>query len=225
MKLILNASGISKSYADGDKELSVLNKVGLKVYESEIIIIKGPSGSGKTTLLNILNTLDRADEGKIEINEKEIDYKNNIELDKIRSVDIGILYQDSNLLEEFSSLENLLLPFSLSNDVDHHNPIELLNEFNLQNKANNYPSELSGGERQRIALLRAIVNKPTIVFADEPTGNLDDYNVDIMIKLITSLRINYKTSFVITTHDERLCDIANKIFNIKSCKLEQNRND
>ena len=225
MKLILNASGISKSYADGDKELRVLNKVGLEVYESEIIIIKGPSGSGKTTLLNILNTVDRADEGKIEINGKEIDYKNNIELDKIRSVDIGILYQDSNLLEEFSSLENLLLPFSLSNDVDHHNPIDLLNEFNLENKANNYPSELSGGERQRIALLRAIINKPTIVFADEPTGNLDDYNVDIMIKLIISLRINYKTSFVITTHDERLCDIANKIFNIKSCKLEQNRND
>ena len=221
MKLVLNAQGISKSYIDGDEQLNVLNKVDLKVFESEIIIIKSPSGSGKTTLLNILNTLDIADEGNIEINGKKVDHH---QLDKIRSIDIGILYQDSNLLDEFNSLENLTLPFMLNKNIEHHSPIDLLNKFNLKDKANNYPMELSGGERQRIALLRAIVNKPTLVFADEPTGNLDDQNVDIMIELITSLRINYKTSFVIATHDERLCDIANKIFNIKNCKLEENKN-
>ena len=220
MKIVLNALRISKSYMDGDRELNVLNKVDLKVYESEIIVVKGPSGAGKTTLLNILNTLDKPDEGKIEINGKKLNYKDNNNLNKVRSVDIGILYQDSNLLEEFSSLENLLLPFSFKNNIEHHDPVDLLNQFNLKNKANNYPSELSGGERQRIALLRAIVNKPAIVFADEPTGNLDSSNVDIMIELITNLRINYKTSFVISTHDERLCKIASKIFEIKKHKLE-----
>ena len=220
MKLILNALKVSKSYMDGNKKLKVLDDIELKVYESEIIIVKGPSGAGKTTLLNILNTLDKPDEGRLKINGKKINYDDANSLDNMRSIDIGILYQDSNLLEEFSSLENLSLPFLFKKNIEHHNPIELLKQFELQNKANNYPYELSGGERQRVALLRAIVNKPAIVFADEPTGNLDDKNVDIMIELITNLRINYKTSFVISTHDERLCKIASKIFEIKKHKLE-----
>ena len=223
MKYVLEALKVSKSYLDGENKLLVLDNLELKVSPSEIIIIKGPSGSGKTTLLNILNTLDKPDCGIIKINERIVDYNNDKALDKIRLTDIGILYQDSNLLSEFSSLENLQVSFSLNSEIDHHNPLDLMKKFNLESKLNNFPSELSGGERQRIALLRAIMNKPSIVFADEPTGNLDDKNVHIIIELITELRINYKTSFVIATHDERLCDVANKIFDIKNCNLSLNR--
>tara|TARA_Y100000996_G_scaffold409885_1_gene391293 strand:+ start:3630 stop:4298 length:669 start_codon:yes stop_codon:yes gene_type:complete len=222
--MILNAQNISKSYIDGSEKLNVLENLNLKISHPEIIVINGPSGSGKTTLLNILSTLDIPDSGTLEINNCNIKYEPN-ELDLIRSEEIGILFQTHNLLSEFTVYENLEIPFKINNIEDHYNPLDLLREFNLDSKLDKFPSELSGGECQRIALLRAIVNKPKIVFADEPTGNLDQENLYIMIELIKKLKINYNMTFIIATHDERLCDLADKIYYLNSRKLRLNKSE
>ena len=224
MKDIFLAKNIYKSYEDGTKHLEVLRGVNLRCNESEIILIMGPSGSGKTTLLNILSSLDKPDnpDGYIYIKEKKINYDNIKQINFFRSNQIGILFQTHYLLEEFTVLENLTIPSTLNNIDHHHNPIELLNRINLESKANKYPYELSGGECQRIALLRAIINKPAVVFADEPTGNLDEDNVLNMIKLISELKDKYSLSFIIATHDERLCDIADRICYLNDGILKEN---
>ena len=210
----LVATNIHKSYEDGRKKLQVLRGVNINCNESEIILIKGPSGSGKTTLLNILSSLDKPDnkDSSIYIRGEKVDYLNTKQINYIRSNQVGILFQSHFLLEELTVLENLSIPFTLNDIENNHNPLELLKKINLESKINNYPKELSGGECQRIALLRAIINKPNIVFADEPTGNLDEDNVINMIKLISNLKDKYGLSFIIATHDNRLCDIADKIF-------------
>lgn len=210
----LVATNIHKSYEDGRKKLQVLRGVNINCNESEIILIKGPSGSGKTTLLNILSSLDKPDnkDSSIYIRGEKVDYLNTKQINYIRSNQVGILFQSHFLLEELTVLENLSIPFTLNDIQNNHNPLELLKKINLESKINNYPKELSGGECQRIALLRAIINKPNIVFADEPTGNLDEDNVINMIKLISNLKDKYRLSFIIATHDNRLCDIADKIF-------------
>jgi len=223
--MILKAKSLSKSYIDGIEKLDVLRDVNLKISKPEIVLINGPSGSGKTTLLNILSTLDTPDAGELEINSQKIDcYKNN-DLNFIRSEVIGILFQTHHLLSEFTIMENLEIPFKINSIIDHHDPKTLLKEFNLDDKANNFPSELSGGECQRIALLRAIINKPKLVFADEPTGNLDKNNIYIMIELIKKMKINYDMTFIIATHDERLCDLADKIYYLNDCKLTLDKNE
>ena len=223
--MILKAKSLSKSYIDGIEKLDVLRDVDLTISKPEIILINGPSGSGKTTLLNILSTLDAPDSGLLEINNQKIDYYKNKDLNFIRSEVIGVLFQTHHLLPEFSIMENLEIPFKINNAIDHHDPESLLKEFNLDDKANRFPPELSGGECQRIALLRAVINKPKIVFADEPTGNLDKNNIYIMIELIKKMKINYDMTFIIATHDERLCDLADKIYYLNDCKLTLDKNE
>ena len=222
--MIIKAEIISKSYTDGTEKLDVLKDLNIKIENPGIIIINGPSGSGKTTLLNILSTLDTPDSGILEINIEEIDYNKN-RLDYIRSKEIGILFQSHHLLSEFTVMENLEMPFKINSISNHHDPVFLLEEFGLDDKMNKYPSELSGGECQRIALLRAVINKPRVVFADEPTGNLDNENLYIMIELINKMKINYNMTFIIATHDERLCDLADKIYYLNNHKLTLNKDE
>tara|TARA_Y100001970_G_scaffold277145_1_gene380901 strand:- start:701 stop:1375 length:675 start_codon:yes stop_codon:yes gene_type:complete len=217
--MILKAKDLSKSYIDGSDKLCVLEKLNFEISEPEIVVINGPSGSGKTTLLNIFSTLDAPDSGVLEINGSEIMKCTSREINSIRSKQIGILFQTHHLLPEFTVLENLEMPFSINDIEDHHEPSYLLKEFNLYDKASKFPSDLSGGECQRIALLRAIINKPKLVLADEPTANLDKKNLYIMIELIKKMKINYNMTFVIATHDERLCDLADKIYYLNSRKL------
>ena len=219
--MILKASNIFKTYIDGENRLDVLKDLTFEISKPGIIIIRGPSGSGKTTLLNLLSTLDSPDSGEIELNGKMIDSKRS-DFDTIRSRDIGILFQSHHLLNEFTIIENLELPYKINSIKEHHDPISLLKEFSLEEKALKYPSQLSGGECQRVSLLRAIINKPKIVFADEPTGNLDKENLYIMIELINKMKINYNMTFIIATHDERLCDIADKIYYLNNYKLTLN---
>lgn len=220
--MIIKVENISKSYRDGSKNLEVLKDLTLEISSPEIVIINGPSGSGKTTLLNILSTLDKADSGVLIINNQIISNNSNL-LNSIRSKEIGVLFQSHHLLSEFTILENLELPFKINSIIDHHDPMYLLEQVNLEDKANKYPSQLSGGECQRVALLRAIINKPRIVFADEPTGSLDNKNLYIMIELINKMKINYNMTFIIATHDERLCDLADKIYYLNDCKLTQDK--
>ena len=225
MNNIIELKNVYKHYITNKKN-TILKKINYKFKKGLIYSLVGPSGSGKSTLLNLLSLIDKPSSGEILINDSIIKFSDISANDIIRADKIGIIYQQNNLLPDFTALENVYLArltVEKNSDKAFIDAKKIIKSFGLSHRHNHFPSELSGGERQRIALLRSIINKPSIVFADEPTGNLDDKNVHIMIELITELRINYKTSFVIATHDERLCDIANKIFDIKNCNLSLNR--
>ena len=222
---ILEINNISKSYVDGTRTINVLNDISISVDSSEIVIIMGPSGSGKTTLLSIISTIERPDKGSIQIEGNTVNYKDLIEIDKIRSKVIGILFQSKNLLPEFTVLENLILPSKLNDIANHHDPKELLDEFNLYNKASYYPSQLSAGESQRISLLRSVINKPKLIIADEPTANLDEKNLFKMIAFIKKIKLHYNSSFIIATHDKRLCDLADRILYLNNGKLLKRKNE
>jgi len=216
---LLELKNISKAYRDGSSELKVLNDLKLKLDDSEICIIMGPSGSGKTTLLNIAGTLDSPNDGIVKINGSRLDYQNQDQIDSIRSKFLGILFQTHNLLPEFTIKENIEMPHRLIDSKVHLDSEVLLKSFGLISKKNSFPSELSAGELQRISLLRASVNKPKLIIADEPTANLDKDNLLLMIDFIKKINKEHRTAFLIATHDERLCDIADKILYLDNRKL------
>jgi ABC-type lipoprotein export system ATPase subunit len=172
----------------------------------------------------MISTIEKPDKGSIQIEGNAINYKDLKEIDTIRSKVIGILFQSKNLLPEFTVLENLMLPSKLNNIVNHHDPKILLDEFDLYDKASYYPAQLSAGESQRISLLRSVVNKPKLIIADEPTANLDEKNLYKMITFIKKIKLNYNSSFIIATHDERLCDLADRILYLNNGKLLKRNN-
>ncbi len=216
---LLKLKNISKAYKDGESSLKVLSDVDLELNNSEICIVMGPSGSGKTTLLNIAATLDIPDKGSVIINNKELDCRDQKQVDSIRSEFLGVLFQTNNLLPEFTIKENIEMPYKLLGVEEHLDSDMLLESFDLQTKKESFPDELSAGELQRISLLRACVNKPKMIIADEPTANLDKDNLFLMIDFIKKINKDYDTGFLIATHDERLCDIADKILYLDNCKL------
>ena len=215
---LLKIEKINKTYLDGKDKLNVLSDISINIESNQIVILMGPSGSGKTTLLNLISHIDTYDSGKIEFNNKLV-----MSNDNLRKSFLGLLMQKNNLLPEFTVLENLTIPFELNKVEDHHNPIDLLKAFSLDNKINSYPHELSAGEAQRISLLRAIINKPKIILADEPTANLDYVNLQKICDFIVSIRKKYSSSFIIATHDERLCDLADKILYLDNGKLSERK--
>tara|TARA_A100000164_G_C21933313_1_gene786789 strand:- start:1711 stop:2376 length:666 start_codon:yes stop_codon:yes gene_type:complete len=201
--MILTAKNIYKSYKTKSEEILVLSDLSLTVQNSEIISIMGPSGAGKSTLLHILGTIDNFDSGNLTINSIEIDSMN--DNSKFRSENIGFIFQFHHLLHEFSVIENLIIPQMLL-DKDKFTikeiALELLNELGLIHLKDRFPGQISGGERQRVAVLRALVNQPKLLFADEPTGNLDIENSNKLLELFNTIKDKFKTSIVIATHDE-----------------------
>ena len=211
--MILEAINISKSFYNNTGKLDVFSDLSLSIKKRDLITIMGPSGSGKSTLLNILGTLETFDEGTLKINDKEIVKQNNDSLSKIRNQYLGFVFQFHHLIPEFNSLENVLLPQQIyKNDLNNSYAKELLRFMGLSNRMNHYPSELSGGERSRVAVARALVNKPAIVLADEPSGNLDIGNAKQLIKLFEKINKEFDQSIVIATHDEKIASIGNKKF-------------
>ena len=209
--MILSAKDICKSYKSGNDSLSVLKNLNLKINESEFISIMGPSGAGKSTLLHILGTIDEFDSGNLNINSIEIikgkDYS------KFRSKNIGFVFQFHHLLHEFTVLENLVIPQMLLNknkEEIQSNAEEILEQLNLMHLKSRYPSQISGGERQRVAVLRALVNKPKLLFADEPTGNLDKENSNKLLELFNTIKDKFKTTIVIATHDDTIKNYATR---------------
>ncbi|MAJ44289.1 MAG: lipoprotein-releasing system ATP-binding protein LolD [Candidatus Marinimicrobia bacterium] len=200
---MLTAKNIYKSYKTKSEEILVLSDLSLTVQNSEIISIMGPSGAGKSTLLHILGTIDNFDSGNLTINSIEIDSMN--DNSKFRSENIGFIFQFHHLLHEFSVIENLIIPQMLL-DKDKFTikeiALELLNELGLIHLKDRFPGQISGGERQRVAVLRALVNQPKLLFADEPTGNLDIENSNKLLELFNTIKDKFKTSIVIATHDE-----------------------
>ena len=219
---ILEAHNISKTYYKMEESIPVLNKLNLIVEKGEIIVLMGPSGSGKSTLLNILGTLDSDYSGELIIDELPI--INAVDLSNIRRHKLGFIFQFHHLLPEFTILENLLIPQMIADNysnVPQEDTIDMLEIIGLKNRMNHYPNEISGGERQRVAVLRAMVNNPCLILADEPTGNLDRENSLKMLKLMTELKAKYQQSFIIATHDQSILDIADRVLYLKDGKIKK----
>ena len=221
MSYILSAKNLHKSY----NNISVLNDINLKLKSNQITTIVGPSGAGKTTLLHILGTLSKPDNLKnssLEIDNIDIFKLKNDALSKFRNKKIGFIFQFHELLPEFSALENVCIPKLISGESLNKSRIkgiELLSDLGLKNRMNHKPSELSGGEQQRVAVARALINNPKIIFADEPTGNLDSENAEILHQLFFTLRDKIGCSFVIVTHNKDLTKKSDQIISLKDGKI------
>jgi lipoprotein-releasing system ATP-binding protein len=207
--MILKAENIYKSY-DG---LSILKGINLEINQGEIVSIVGSSGAGKTTLLQILGTLDKPDNGKLLINDLNPFSLGEKKLSAFRNQYIGFIFQFHQLLPEFNAIENIIMP-SLIKGVPineaKNEANRLLDIIGLTQRAEHKPNELSGGEQQRIAVCRSLINKPKVIFADEPSGNLDSKNSEELHKLFFQLREEFNQTFVIVTHNEKLADMADR---------------
>jgi ABC-type lipoprotein export system ATPase subunit len=218
--MILSARNLKKTFQDGDNTLQVLKGVNFDLDKGDILTINGASGSGKSTLLSLLGTLDQPDSGEIIINNNNLKTINNY--DSIRNKHIGFVFQFHNLIAELNIIENVTIPTLIAgknNDTDYIN--KLFEYFNLSNLKKSFPLDLSGGEKQRVSVMRAIINKPSIVIADEPTGNLDEKNAMKMIELFKNLNADFNLTFIIATHDEKVFRIGDKKMNLFNGTLKE----
>ena len=207
---VLSARNIKKVYSKSNLKIEVLSNISLDIQRGEIVGLMGPSGSGKSTLLNILGTLELEYEGKVILDDRPIEEYDSI--DQLRNEKIGFIFQFHHLLPEFTIYENIEIPLLISGKEISNNYIrKILFEMGLEKRSNHYPDEVSGGERQRAAVARALINDPKIIFADEPTGNLDVENSQLLLNLILELRDKMNTSFIIASHDNSIKSIADRI--------------
>ena len=217
--MIVDIKKLTKTFSDGSKKLHVLKDINLQIDKGSIITIKGPSGSGKSTLLSIIGTLDNADSGELLINGMSIDDNTNI--DKLRNKSIGFVFQFHNLISELTLEENVSLPKMIAKEQwDKDELIDLFEYFDLKDRMNSFPNDLSGGEKQRVAVMRAIINNPSIIIADEPTGNLDKENALKMMSLFQKLNTEKKLTIIIATHDEDVFNIGRKKYQLVDGCLE-----
>ena len=221
-EIILQAKNIDKSFSNGKTKLSVLKDFSLEVDVGQIITIMGQSGSGKTTALNILGTLDQADAGELSINGKQVHDMNETELSTIRNRDIGFVFQFHHLLPEFSAIENILMPTWIKGADDRKDSaLDLIEKMGLSERKDHFPSQLSGGERSRVAVARALMNKPKLVLADEPTGNLDEKNANKLIDLLVKINKDFHQAIVLTTHNPKIARIGHKQFFLENGSLSE----
>jgi len=217
---MVEAIGIRKKYGS----LEVLKDVNLSVKEGEIVSIVGASGAGKSTLLQILGTLDHADEGELIIRGESLQKLNKNALADFRNRHLGFVFQFHHLLPEFTALENACFPAfiqGMNKDVAEQKAKELLERLGLKDRMQHKPSELSGGEQQRVAVARALINKPAVVFADEPSGNLDSKNSRELHELFFQLREELNQTFIIVTHNEELAAKADRCLTIRDGRIEE----
>jgi lipoprotein-releasing system ATP-binding protein len=226
-EFILKAEGLVKSYQIKNQQITpVLKGLSISILEGEFLAITGPSGAGKSTLLHLLGKLDSADLGNIQLNigTAIYDYKklSSIEESKMRNKHIGFIFQFHHLLVEFTILENTMLPAliaGISFAEAKIKALELLDLVGISHRVEHKPSEISGGEQQRVAIARALINSPQIVFADEPTGNLDMVNAQAVMKLIQELRARYNLTFVVATHSNDVATLAERVLKIQDGRM------
>ena len=225
--MIINVKDIKKSYTVGTQEVNALRGINLSVEKGEFISIMGPSGSGKTTLMNIIGCLDTPSSGEYELNGSLVSKLEDDELARIRNKEIGFVFQSFNLLAKNSVLENVMLPlkyagFDKSEAVKKSN--EVIDKVGLSDRLAHTPAELSGGQQQRVAIARALVNKPSIIFADEPTGNLDSKTGKEVMTIFKELNTSGQT-IILITHEESIANQSNRIITIKDGLIKSDNRD
>lgn len=220
MTKIIEVEGVHKSYFSGSKKLTVLHDISFAIESKKTYAIVGPSGSGKTTLLGICAGLDTVDEGRIQLVGVDLQKRSEDQRAQLRNEKVGFIFQDFQLLPTLTALENVAVPLELQG-VKHATKevTPLLEKVGLKDRLHHYPSQLSGGEKQRVAIARAFANKPEILFADEPTGNLDAETGAVIEDLLFNLNNEAGTTLVIVTHDMELAKKTNRVINIKGGRI------
>ena len=225
--MIINVKNIKKSYQVGTQEVHALRGIDLSVEKGEFMAIMGPSGSGKTTLMNIIGCLDTPTSGSYELNGKSVGSLEDDELAGIRNKEIGFVFQSFNLLAKNSTLDNVILPLKYAGESKNNAVIKAKNvieRVGLTERLNHTPAELSGGQQQRVAIARALVNNPSIIFADEPTGNLDSKTGEEVMNLFKELNSNGQT-IILITHEDSIAQQSNRVITIMDGLIKSdNRN-
>lgn len=219
---ILELDNVVKTFISGDKAIHVLEDISFIVSYGEILAIVGPSGSGKSTLLGLCAGLDDPTSGQIQLFGKNLDNLSQDKRAKLRNRHVGFIFQNFQLIPTLTALENVMLPLELASHPEaKEHAIELLYRVGLSARTNHYPSQLSGGEQQRVALARAFSNTPQVLFADEPTGNLDESTSDQIEQLMFDLNAEYNTTLIIITHDMALAHRAQRIIHLKGGRIKE----
>lgn len=219
---ILEVSNINKTYPSGSRTLTVLNDISFSVFPGETCAIVGPSGSGKSTLLGLCAGLDRPTSGTISINGTDLDPLDEDERAHLRNQYVGFVFQTFQLLPTLTALENVMVPLELRKERNIAGRAEeLLNQVGLGDRLDHYPTQLSGGEQQRVAIARAFINRPRLLFADEPTGNLDSETSSTIIDLLFDLNRYHETTLVLVTHDMSLASRTGRILKLSGGVLER----
>ncbi len=217
---IIEAQHISKSYTIGNREIRVLEDISLSIATGEFLAVTGNSGSGKSTLLSLLSGLDRPSSGRVRINQKDITDLNEDDLAPLRNETIGFVFQSFHLVPSLTALENVTFPAELRKDKRAVEKAEvLLDRVDLRNRSDNFPHQLSGGEKQRVAICRALINNPKIIFADEPTGNLDSTNSDAIIQLMRELYTEHHATLILATHSKDIAVSADRIITLNDGRI------
>jgi putative ABC transport system ATP-binding protein len=217
---VVEAKNITKTYTIAEREIRVLDNVSLSVNPGEILVIAGSSGSGKTTLLSLLSGLDKPSAGRVLLENKDITDTSEDDLAPLRNEIIGFVFQSFHLVPSLTALENVMFPAEIRRDpLARDKAADLLNRVGMQNRSTNYPQQLSGGEMQRVAICRAIINNPKIIFADEPTGNLDSENGKAVLELMLEFQKERRTTLVLVTHSADIARIAHRMIVLKDGRI------
>ena len=225
MSVILSTDKITRTYSNGVVSVPALKETSFSIEQGEFVAIIGRSGSGKSTLLRILGTIDRPDSGKVYIDGIDIFSLKDKELSKLRCEKIGFVYQDYNIFEEFSAYENIIMPFLIDDkEPDKDRVRNIMESLNITHCKDKFPSQMSGGEQQRVSIARALAIEPAVIFADEPTGNLDAENAKEVAMLLGKAARQFNQTIVMVSHDRHMTDFADRIIQIQDgviCESDQ----
>ena len=221
--IVLETQNLTKTYKIRERPVDVLKDVSLKIEAGETVAIVGSSGSGKTTLLSLLSGLDQPSKGRVWVRGQDITDKSEDELAPVRNQTVGFIFQSFHLVPSLTAIENIMFPAELNRDTRATIKAEsLMKRVGIWDRSDNFPHQLSGGEKQRVAICRALINQPEIVFADEPTGNLDSPNSAEILKLLFELQHEQGTTLVLVTHDMKIANLADRVIQLQDGEIIHN---